>query len=117
MKEKISKRIVTTFAKFNEQVEEFRKDTENGEFAELYEDAFTVRRVKDFKMTPSGVLSWVEDGAHEREQMFDDDEAREYLSFWKAALRRAKRYWAMDADTLDKIQDGEMEDIEEQLES
>ena len=27
-----------------------------------------------------------------------------------ANLRRAKRYWATDAETLDKIQDGEIED-------
>ena len=45
--------------------------------------------------------------------MLDDDEAKEYLSFWRANLRRAKRYWSMDTGTLDKIQEGEIEDKEE----
>ena len=43
----------------------------------------------------------------------DDDDAKEWLSFWRANLRRAKRYWAMDTEALDKIQDGEIEDTEE----
>ena len=45
--------------------------------------------------------------------MMDDDDAKEWLSFWRANLRRAKRYWTTDAETLDKIQDGEIEDTEE----
>ena len=44
--------------------------------------------------------------------MFDDDEAREWLSFWRANLRRAKKYFSMDTETLDKIYEGEAEDIE-----
>lgn len=31
----------------------------------------------------------------------------------KTIEERAKRYWAMNAETLDKIQDGEIEDTEE----
>jgi hypothetical protein len=37
----------------------------------------------------------------------------EWVSFWRACLRRAKRYWAMDTDKLDAIQDGEQEDEED----
>ena len=43
----------------------------------------------------------------------DDDEAREQLKQWKADFRRAKRYWATDSETLDKMADGEIEDEEE----
>ena len=42
-----------------------------------------------------------------------DDDAKDWLSFWKANLRRAKRYWAMEVEKLDAIQDGIIEDIED----
>jgi hypothetical protein len=42
--------------------------------------------------------------------MYDEDDAREWLSFWRANLRRAKRYWEMDTDKLDAIHDGLIED-------
>jgi ABC-type Fe3+ transport system substrate-binding protein len=64
-------------------------------------------------MTADGILTWVEEGTQEREQMYDEEDAREWLKFWRANLRRAKRYWEMDTDTLDKIQDGELEDTED----
>lgn len=43
----------------------------------------------------------------------DLDGIAEWIKFWRACLRRAKRYFAMDTDKLDKIQDGEIEDDEE----
>lgn len=43
----------------------------------------------------------------------DDDEAKELLKKWRADMRRARRYWATDSDTLDRIADGEIEDNEE----
>ena len=43
----------------------------------------------------------------------DDDDAKEWLNKWRADFRRARRYWATEPDTLDKIADGEIEDIEE----
>ena len=45
--------------------------------------------------------------------MFDEDDAKEWLSFWKGCLRRAKRYWQMDAVELDRLQDGETNDEED----
>lgn len=95
--------------RLNADIEQFRIETES-EFATLYEDAFTTRKVKDFKLTKTGVLTWNEEGTKEREQMYDDDEAKEWIKFWRANLRRAKRYWAMDCETLDAIQEGEIED-------
>lgn len=110
--ELISARHIKAWEKFNEDVYAFAQETESDEVT-LYEDAFTSRNVKDFRMQSTGTLSWIEDGKMEVEQMFDEDDAREWLSFWRANLRRAKRYWSMDVDTLDKIQDGQLEDEEE----
>lgn len=109
----IPKRQLTAWAKFNRDVEAFIATTE-GSDATLYEDAFISRHVRDFNMTPEGVLTWTEDGKRERETMRDEDESREWLSFWRKNLRRAKRYWEMDTETLDKIQDGEIEDKEDE---
>ena len=103
--------MIKNFEKFNADVEAFRLRTE-GESATLYEDAYTSREVRDFHLCKNGKLTWVEDGVKESEQMFDDDEARDYLTFWRGNLRRAKKYWEMDIETLDAIQDGAKEDIE-----
>ena len=115
MANRISDRMVKAFERFNADLKAFGEET--GEtFVTLYEDAFTTRRVANFRLYKNGNLKWVEieTGQLSREEvevMFDDDEAREYLSFWRANLRRAKKYWSMDTETLDKIQDGESEDI------
>lgn len=101
-----SQRMVNAFAKFNDDLEAFRKET-GDDLATLYEDAYTSRNVRAFRLSLAGTLTWNEDGHFERETMFDDDEARDFLSFWRACLRRAKRYWSMDTETLDKIQDPE----------
>ncbi|MBR3783984.1 MAG: hypothetical protein IKJ78_05940 [Bacteroidales bacterium] len=44
----------------------------------------------------------------------DDDEVKELLKKWRADMRRARRYWATDSATLDKMADGEVEDINEE---
>lgn len=122
----ISQRLVNAFERFNADLDTFRNET-GEDFAPLYEDSTTLRQVKNFRLYKNGKLTWEEkemvwDRAlggynyaptHNTEQMEDDDEAREWLSFWRANLRRAKRYWSMDTEKLDKIQDGEIEDEEE----
>lgn len=108
----ISARHIKAWEKFNKDLNAFRAETEE-DFAILREDAFTTREVKDFKMTNTGILTWIEEGKEEREQMMDEDDAREWLSFWRANLRRAKRYWAMDSEMLDNIQDGLINDEED----
>lgn len=107
-----SQKMVKAFQKFNADLEKFIAYTGDGM---LYEDAYTTRNVSSFRLSLAGTLSWKEDGKWERETMFDDDEARDYLSFWRACLRRAKRYFSMDTELLDKIQDPEsgVEDNEE----
>ena len=113
MANKVSDKMVKAFERFNADLDAFRTET-GDEAAVLYEDAFTTRNVKDFKLCKNGKLTWVEDGVKESEQMFDDDDAKDWLSFWRANLRRAKRYWSMNTETLDKIQEGEIEDKEEE---
>ena len=113
MANRISDRMVKAFERFNADLEAFRMET-GDEAAVLYEDAYTTRSVKDFKLCKNGKLNWTEDGGKESEQMFDDDDAKEWLSFWRANLRRAKRYWSMDTETLDEIQDGRKEHKEDE---
>ena len=115
----ISARHLKAWEKFSSDLAAFAQET-GQDYTTLYEDAYTTREVKDFKMTQDGILTWWECETfprekvrQEQEQMMDEDDAREWLKFWRANLRRAKRYWEMDTDTLDKIQDGELEDIED----
>ena len=113
MANRISDRMVKAFERFNADLKAFGEET--GEtFVTLYENAFTTRSVANFRLYKNGNLKWIEieTGQLSREEvevMMDDDDAKEWLSFWRANLRRAKRYWAMNAETLDKIQDGEIE--------
>lgn len=112
----MSTRHIKAWQKFNDDLNAFILESEDDSMtaeATLYEDAYTSRSVRDFTMTPSGQLSWIEEGRLNVERMIDEEDAREWLSFWRANLRRAKRYWAMDSERLDAIQDGEMEDEED----
>ena len=121
MANRISDRMVKAFERFNADIKAFGEET--GEtFVTLYEDAFTTRRVANFRLYKNGNLKWIEieTGQLSREEvevMMDDEEAKEWLSFWRANLRRAKRYWATDAETLDKIQEGEIEDTKDSEEA
>ena len=118
MANRISDNIVKAFEKFNADLKAFGEET-NEEYVTLYEDANTTRMVKDFRLYKNGKLTWKEQESYgdkitsESETLMDDYDAKEWLSFWRANLRRAKWYWSMDIETLDKIQDGEIEDTEE----
>lgn len=112
----ISARHIKAWQKFNDELRAFIAETENDSVlaeATLYEDQYTTRSVRDFIMTPSGNLTWVEEGVMQKEKMLDEDDAKEWLKFWRANFRRAKRYWAMDAETLDAMADGIIEDKED----
>ena len=115
----ISKRMVKAWERFNDDLQAFIKETEpeNG-CATLYEDANTTRYVKGFVIGENGRLDWYEEdwdgrGDFETWYLSDDEEARDYLSFWRACLRRAKRYWQMDAIELERLQNCETEDEED----
>lgn len=113
---KLGNRHVSAWINFNKALNDFREETEE-DFATLYEDANTTRQVKDFKMSINGTLTWLEldwrgKVSKESEDIYDLDDGKEWLRFWKSCLKRAKRYWTMDAVELDRIQDGEQEDEE-----
>ena len=110
--------------KFNADLEAFRKETQ-AEAAELYEDAntsFTLANVR----VEHGYLVYEYDGREEVEMIvrYDSDEGcyyedeidgiAEWVKFWRQCLNRAKRYWATDPDKLDAIQNGDVEDKEEE---
>lgn len=117
---KTTDRLIKAFEKLDQDIKAFGKETGEEDFVTLYEDALHSRIVKNFFLYKNGKLVWIEkdfpwtepkkeDYIHE-----DDDDIRDTLKFWRACLNRAKRYWKMNAETLDKIQDGEIEDIEEE---
>lgn len=121
----IRKSHIKAVEKFAAELKEWCKET-GEEVATLYEDAFisftlSSPRVED------GKLCYTQDGEEYKENMLRWDEETkeyweedcidsimEYVKFWKACLRRAKRYWSMDVEKLDAIQDGTIEDDEEE---
>lgn len=112
----IGKRQMKAWEKFNEDLRAFALESEGAENAvvTLYEDALTTRNVRGFQMRKSGILTWQEDSRGESEQIFDDDDSKDWLNFWKGCLRRAKRYWSMDAIELDRLQDCETNEEDEE---
>lgn len=120
----IKKSHLRMVEKFNEELEAFRKETE-AEVAELYEDAFTSFTLANVRVE-DGRLIYDYDGQVESEKvvLYDEEENEyyedeidgitEYIKFWRACLRRAKRYWSMDVEKLDKIQNGDIDDEEEE---
>ena len=115
---KASDKLIKAVEKFNEDLKAFANEC-GEEVITLYEDAFATREVKaNFHLCKNGVLTWSEKSEgvmrSERYDHWDEDDVRDTLKFWRANLRRAKKYWAMDSEILDKIQDGEIEDINEE---
>ena len=123
----ISKRHINAVEKFNEELKSFAKycgEEPDGD-CELYEDAFTMFRLSHVRVE-NGRLCYRYDGVEESENMLkvDDvgtvwevdglDSIPEYVKFWRACLRRAKRYWEMDTETLDAIQGGDVDDIDDE---
>ena len=119
----IKKSHIKMVENFNADLEAFRKET--GEpVATLYEDANTSFTLSSVRVE-EGRLKYTYDGKEEYEEALwvdeedgslserdDIDSIPEYIKFWRACLRRAKRYWSMDCDKLDAIQNGEALDIE-----
>lgn len=128
MNKYIKKSHIKAVEKFNEELRQWSEYT-NGtpdDDAQLYEDIntdFTLANVR----VEDGRLKYRYDGKEEYEEMLcvDDDDGSlwekegmddimDYLKFWRACLRRAKRYFAMDPDKLDRMADGEEDDDDEE---
>ena len=123
----IKKSHIKAVEKFNNELREWAEYT-NGDpdtDAELYEDINTMFTLSDVRVE-DGRLKYRYDGREEQEEMLcvDEDDGSlwerdgldgimDYVKFWKACLRRAKRYFAMDTDRLDRISEGEEDDIDD----
>ena len=121
----IKKSHIKAVEKFNEELKAWAKETGENPVT-LYEDAvisFTLAniRVKD------GCLCYDYDGKDDYDVIVvRDEETGDYyedeaidgimdtVKFWRKCLNRAKKFWAMDPDHLDAIQNGEAEFNEEE---
>lgn len=120
----IPKKAIRAIDKFIADLNAFAKET-GEEFPTLYEDANTTFEVRNPIFAYDGTLHWQDEtGYHWYEAYITTDEDGEErwdamyewesgLRYWSNALKRAKRYWSMDGDRLDKIQDGVIDDNEE----
>ncbi len=119
----IKKSHLKAVEKFNEELKAWAKETEE-EAAVLYEDAYTSFTLSNLRVE-NGRLNYLYDGREEFEGVVICNGKGKYyeneiggimdvIKFWRGCLRRAKKYWAMDPDKLDRIQDGEEDDIEDE---
>lgn len=120
----IKKSHLKMVEKFNAELEAFRKETQE-DAATLYENANTSFTLSNVRVE-DGVMRFVYDGKkdshtvvmkdHETGEYYEDDTDGivEWIGFWRKCLKRARRYWSMDAEKLDAIQEGETEDIEDE---
>ena len=119
MERKDITRLQKSISKLNHDLQEFAKETGDGVAPTLYEDAYTSYRVSNISLTANGkTLAYLYDFCDGRGFIYQSEpivfyeDAADFINFWKAGLRRAKRYWSMDAETLDRIQDPENESEE-----
>lgn len=111
--------------KFNEELREFAKQTDEYPPV-LYEDAFTYFTLWNVRVV-NGVLLYDYDGKTDQEKIvrFDEEEndyfeddwmdgIPQYIKYWRACMRRAKKYYEMDLDKLNDIYDFKREDIIDQ---
>ena len=108
--------------KFNEELRQFAEYTDELP-PTLYEDAFTYFTLWNVRVI-DGVLYYDYDGKTDSNRVvFYDDEEQVYyeddwldgipqfIKYWRACIRKAKRYFQEDPEVLDKIYDFEREDI------
>lgn len=123
----IKKSHIKAVEKFNEELEAWAKETGEDE-ATLYEDAntsFTLSHVHVME----GCLCYTYDGRDDHDTIvMHDEETGKYwedecidgimdtIKFWRKCLNRAKKFWAMDPDLLDAVQNGEAEFHDEEEE-
>jgi len=112
----IKKSHIRAVEKFAEELRQFAAETGEEE-PTLYEDQYTSFTLSNPRVE-DGYLVYNYDGRLERENMVREqdgeiweeeyfDSIMAYVRFWKSCLRRARRYWEMDIDRLDALQDPE----------
>ena len=119
----IKKSHITAVENFKAELEHYKETCDPD--GRLYEDPFTSFTLEDIEVK-DGELHYTYDGSgisdvivrHDREEGYWEDEGpdglMETVKFWRKCLRRAQRYWSMDVDELDAIQNGEKEDQDEE---
>lgn len=120
----IRKSHIKAVDKFNAELMAFAAESGEDE-PRLYEDPFTSFTLSKLRVE-HGYLKFRYDGCEDKERIVfldhstdkyfetDLDGIMDYVKFWRKCLNRAKRYLCMEPDKLDKIQDGEIEDEEEE---
>ena len=91
----------------------------------LYEDPYTSFTLDNIVLV-DGYLCYDYGGKRERDMIVCTDEETgeiyedevidgimDTVKFWRKCLKRAQRYWNMDCVELDRLQDGEIEDTDE----
>lgn len=121
----ISKRHIKALEKFNQELEVFRQETQE-EVATLYEDPFTSFTLANVRIEGTAI-KYLYDGKedydncvrHDDEsgETWEDDTIMENIKFWRSCIKRARRYYCMPVEKLDALQDGEVEDDEEEDEA
>jgi len=118
----IKKSHIKALEKFKAELDAFRQET-GEEVVTLYEDAFTSFTLDNIRLV-DGCLCYDYDGNPEKDRIVrkdcgkywedDIDGIMDMVKFWRKCLNRAKKFWAMDPEHLDAIQNGEAEFHEEE---
>ena len=120
----IKKSHIKAVERLDQDLKAFAKET-GEDIATLYEDANTCFTLSGLSVE-NGKLCYMFDGRREEDVVVEQDELTgEYVEdelygimdsvkFWRKCLNRAKHYWDMDSDKLDAIQNGEVEDDDEE---
>lgn len=125
MNKYIKKSHIKAVDKFNEELKAWAKETGEDPVT-LYDDANTSFTLGDVHVE-NGWLKFDYDGQPDSVRMVEKDKfdgeyyeeegvdsIMEYVRFWRKCLSRAKKFWSMDPDHLDAIQNGEAEFNEEE---
>ncbi len=119
----IKKSHIKAVEKFKAELEQYKETCDPDGW--LYEDAntsFTLDNIHvengclkfDYDGEPDSVKVVVKSDYNGKYYEESFDGIMDYVKFWRSCLRRAQRYWSMHPDELDKLQDGEIEEEDEE---
>lgn len=113
---KVTTKQQKSISKFLAEYEAFAAET--GDRYQLAEDVTTYYALKDVQVLKTCVKFTTEYGgvgsSVHSEVIRDSEELDEQIRWWKACLRRAKRYWGTSAEVLDAMADGTADDDTDQ---
>lgn len=126
LNEYIKKSHIMTLEKFKTELEKYKETCDPDGW--LFEDANTSFTLDNIRLE-NGYLCYDYDGRPEKDLIvcFDAENGEYYedetidsimdtVKFWRKCLKRAQKYWSMDPDELDAIQNGEAEFHDEEEE-